>query len=97
MKTYRISGATNGWIAQRDATFKGRCYIVLDSGLTLRDAQKKLLQYFNDDFEMCYSNWGLVVSHERKHHSSAWSAIDGTRGYEYDGRRYRIEEEEELL
>lgn len=91
MKTYKIIGKTNPWIASRDAEFGGKTLITLESGLTLREAQKCLLKFFNMDFEEAYHNWGLVVIN----HHEAWSRPDGTRGYERDSRYFTIEEENE--
>ena len=59
-KTYKITGKTNGWIAQRDTLFKGKEYITIESGLTLKEAQEKMLDFFNEDHDTGYSNWGLV-------------------------------------
>ena len=89
-KSYKITGKTNGWIAQRDTLFKGKEYITIESGLTLRHAQVRLLDFFNEDFDTGYANWGLVRCN---HPFSSWSRKDGTRGYEYDSRYYAIEEE----
>lgn len=88
MKTYRIIGRTNGWIAQRDVMFGGKTYIVIEKGLTLKEAQKKILDFFNEDYETYYKNWGLV----RCNSDFAYSNSDGTRGYEYDSRYFEIEE-----
>lgn len=92
MKTYKIVGKTNPWIAQRDITFNGKCEIIIENNLTLREAQKKLLAFFNEDFGTWYQNWGLVVCN---HSNDAGSHDDGTRYYEYDSRVYRIEEIED--
>ena len=91
MKTYKITGHTNGWIAQRDSMFNGKEYITIEKGLTLKEAQKKLLEFFNNDYDTYYSNWGLV----RMNDNRSWSSSDGTRGYEYDSRYFEIEEENE--
>lgn len=89
-KTYKITGKTNGWIAQRDTLFKGKEYITIESGLTLKEAQEKMLNFFNEDYNTGYSNWGLVRCN---HGYNSWSHKDGTRGYDYDSRYYYIEEE----
>lgn len=90
MNTYKITGRTNGWIAQRDSLFKGKEYITIERGLTLKEAQKKILDFFNEDYETCYKNWGLV----RCNSDMAFTHNDGTRGYEYDSRYFEIEEED---
>ena len=94
MKTYRIMGKTNGWIAQRDIHFKGKTTIALATGLTLKEAQQKLLQFFNEDYETYYSNWGLVRCN-RPFEST--TNDDGTRSYEYDSRHYYIEQEKYII
>lgn len=92
MKTYKITGRTNGWIAQRDSLFKGKTNITIESGLTLKEAQKKLIEFFHEDYETYGSNWGLIRCH---YPHDTWSNQDGTRGYEYDSRIFEIEEDEE--
>lgn len=96
MKTYRIKGKTNGWIAQRDSLFKGKTEVVLADGLSLKEAQNKLIEFYREDYAneagmWVYSNnWGLFRIHDNR----TWSYPDGTRGYEYDSRYFEIEEEE---
>ena len=91
MKTYKIVGGTNSYIAQRDILFNGKTKIVIAVGLTLREAQKKLLDMFNEDYDTCFPNWGLVRAHF-PYDSSTYR--DGTRSYEFDSRRYGIDEED---
>ena len=91
-KTYKIIGKTNAWIAQRDIMFNGKTEITIERDLTLREAQKKLLDFFNEDYETCYPNWGLVVGN---HRFDCGSHRDGTRYYEYDSRYFSIEEDNE--
>ena len=88
-KTYRIVGRTNGWIANRDANFRGKCEVTFKESLTLREAQKELLRMYNYDYDTCWSNWGLAVIHSN---GNAWSGDDGIRRYEYDSRVYSIQE-----
>jgi hypothetical protein len=93
MKTYKIIGKTNSYIAQRSAIFNGKTEIVLEEGLLLDEAWQILLTYFNKDFGTCYHNWGLVrcnYPHE------TGTRADGTRFYEYDSRTYSIEEMDEV-
>ena len=94
--TYKIIGRTNGWIAQRDIHFNGNTCITLCSGMTLREAQERLLEFFNKDYDqeigMPYRNWGLVRCH---HPLVTTTHRDGTRSYEYDSRYYSIEPETE--
>lgn len=89
--TYKIIGKTNGWLASRDIHFNGKEVITIESGLTLREAQKKLIDFFNEDYDTCYKNWGLIRCNY-PHNTSTLS--DGTRCYDYDSRYYSIEKEE---
>lgn len=92
MKTYKIIGKTNGFIASRDIKFNGKTEIVIAQGLTLRKAQVKLLDMFNEDYEVYAENWRIAVMLTRNQCFSASPTYkDGTRSYEYDGRRYSIE------
>ena len=95
MDTYKIVGKTNPWIANRDIDFNGKCTIVIGHGLTLKEAQAKLLEMYNNDNEqkigLPYANWGLVRCNDK----NTWSHNDGTRGYEYDSRYYYIEPDQE--
>lgn len=88
--TYRIYGRTNGWIAARSCEFAGSSYIVIEKGLTLKDAQRRLTSLFNEKFGLCPSidNWGLIRSH---YPHCTYSGTDGTRSFEYDSRFYGIE------
>lgn len=92
--TYKIIGHTNPYIAQRDIHFNGNTTITLATGLTLKEAQQKLLQFFNEDYGTYFSNWGLV----RCNHPLWTSSYkDGTRSYEYDSRYYSIEKEKYII
>lgn len=92
MKTYKIIGRTNSWIAQRDAKFSGKCEIIIKSGLSLQDACKELLSMFNNTYEVSYPNWGVVMN---SNIGKDWCTHfdDGTYRYEYDSRIYMIKEE----
>ena len=90
---YKIIGRTNPYIAQRDILFKGKVCIIIATGLTLKEAQQKLLQYFNEDYVTYFPNWGLA----RCNHPYVTATYeDGTRSYEYDSRYYSIEECEDF-
>ena len=91
MKTYKITGLTNSWIAQRDGQFRGRTSITIEEGLSLKEAQRTLLQMLNDCYDSNWINWGLACIHN----DNAGSRLDGTRYFEYDSRYFSIEEEEE--
>lgn len=95
-KKYQITGTTNGWIAQRDLKFNGKTRIIIEKDLTLKESYKELLDMFNSDYEdkgWYAKNWGIAVNISKQKASP--TCIDGTRMYEYDGRYYQIEEQEE--
>lgn len=94
MKTYQIIGLTNSYIAQRDRQFNGKCEIVISSGLTLPQARTELLRIFNNSYETCYPNWGVVM-HSRLGSDYCSRFSNGTYRFEYDSRYYVIEEVEE--
>lgn len=99
MKTYSIIAETNPYIAQRDARFNGRTRVVLESGLTLKEAYKELLDMYNRMFECerpYAANWGLAVIQSAPCLFGACKTFqDGTRTFDYDSRTYTIEEEME--
>lgn len=64
--------------------------VVFASGLSLRDAQRKLLEFFNRNYGTSYSNWGLARINEPTMTSSS---ADGTRSYRFMNKEQRIEEE----
>ena len=88
--TYKIIGQTNHYIAQRDIHFNGKTTITLATGLTLKEAHQKLLEFFNEDYGTYFSNWGLARCN---HQYATTTHEDGTRSYEYDSRKYSIEQE----
>lgn len=89
-----IIGVTNPWIAQRDGLFRGKERIILERGLSLKEARAILLRYFCVTYETYFPNWGSVMrSRLGKDYVSRYE--DGTYSYEYDGRSFRIEEENE--
>lgn len=90
--TYKIIAKTNGYIANRDIMFNGKTEVTIEKGLSLKEAQKKLLDMFNEDYRTYFTNWGLVRSHRP---NNSCSFKDGTRGYEWDSRNFGIVKEEE--
>lgn len=85
MKTYKIT-------KQRDGERRKQ---IISEGLELRDAQKELLQLFNNKFETCYKNWGIAVSATKGTNEGACPTFsDGTRSFSQDVYTWRIEEEE---
>lgn len=96
-KIYKIQATTNGWIASRDPMFNGKCEVTLEGGLTLKEAQRRLLDLFNRMYEGEYyaHNWGMAVLLTRDRvFSASPTYADGTRMFDYDSRRFSIEEEE---
>ena len=97
-KRYNIVAKTNGYLANRLAEFNGKCRVVKSSGLKLKEAQKKLLNIYNELYEdeRPYAhNWGLaVIQSQRQVYGASPTYRDGTRSFSYDGRCYSIEEEE---
>lgn len=64
MKTYRIIAETNSWIAARDGQFNGKTNIVVESGLSLKEAHRMLLDMYNTKYESerpYAANWGMAV------------------------------------
>ena len=95
MATYKITAKTNGYIAQRDAMFKGRTEVTLESGLELKEAYKELLDLFNRKNDLNAPNWGIAVRLTRNQCDGARPTFqDGTRCFSYDSRTFWIEEEE---
>ena len=100
MKTYKITGNTNGYIASRNIEFNGKTTIEIATGLSIEDAIKEL----NAIFQECYgySHDECVESYNEETDEmtfcldNRWTDYsDGTASFEYDSRYYRIEEEEE--
>lgn len=98
MKTYKIVIRTNAYLARKDSQFKGgKTENVLLYGLSLKDARKVLLEYYNDKYECerpFAPNWGIAVIQSKKHAFGAVKTFqDGTRTFDYDSKAYTIEEE----
>lgn len=92
MRTYKIVGHTNPWIAQRDSKFNGRTDVVFEENLTLKQARKVLLDFLRHDFEKYFPNWGSVM-HSNIGKNYCCHYPDGTYSYSYDSRTYGIEKE----
>lgn len=93
MKTFKIIGKTNEWIAQRDTMFNGKTEITIESGLSLEKAQSKLLDFFCEDYEVYASS--LQEAEETEAGSQLSIFEDGTATYWYDSRTFTITEEED--
>lgn len=91
-KSYRIVGKTNGWIAQRDVNFNGKTEVIFEKHMTLKEARKKLLEWFNNDYDLCCPNWGSAMNSKEGRDNA--SRYDGLYSYWWDSRSYSIEEEE---
>lgn len=89
-KTYKICGHTNGYIASRDIHFHGKCDVEFETGLTLKEAREKLLDWFNKDYGTYFPNWGLARANF-PYNTTRFD--DGTYCYDYDSRCYGISEE----
>lgn len=93
MRTYSIIGKTNSWIAQRDPLFHGETEITLKKGLTLREARQYLLDFFCNEYDCHFPNWGSAMN-SNLGRDYACRYPDGTYSYQYDSRTYSIQEEE---
>lgn len=93
MKTYKIERTfSNPYIGSRNGGDR-----VIYSGLSLKEAQEKLLDMYNDyHSDMGYAtNWGMAVIISSKFIFGAHKThSDGTRSFEYDSRIFSIVEEE---
>ena len=90
---YKVTAKTNGWIASHDVTFNGKTEITLADNLTLPEAQKRLLEFYNNDYSDKFGyapNWGIAGCCSKG--MARPTSPDGTRSYEYDSRYYSIEE-----
>ena len=96
MKTYRITCSTDGYYAARNAKFDGKTSYEVIGGLTLKQAQRKLLDLYNEQYdgERPYApNWGLAVIQSSPYMRGAGETRrDGTRAFGYDVYTYEIEE-----
>ncbi len=50
MKTFKIIGKTNGWIASRDIAFNGKTEVEILTGLSESEAKSKLEDFCYDDY-----------------------------------------------
>lgn len=100
MKTYRIVGVTNPYIGskysyqgwKRYENANGTYYKrIIRENLTLKEAKKLMIDFYNEDKETYYSNWGLIVANS---YGCAHTDADGLYHYEEDSRYYSIEEED---
>ena len=90
---YRIIGRTNAYIAQRSSLFQGKTRIVISSDLDKDVAKKRILLFFNQDYDTAFATWANVRS--SRYADVTWTHKDGTRGYEYDSKYFEMEEEKE--
>lgn len=95
----KITGKTNGWIASRDYRFDGKTEITIAAGLSLKEAQTKLLEMFNDFYEdedgyEYAETWEDADKNDRRG-KVRFSAHDGLHSFEYDSRIFEIENENE--
>ena len=91
----KITGKTNGWIASRDYRFNGKTEITIAAGLSLKEAQTKLLEMFNDFYEdedgyEYAETWKDADKNDRRG-KVRLSVRDGLHSFEYDSRIFKIE------
>lgn len=95
----KITGKTNGWIASRDYRFDGKTEITIATGLSLKEAQTKLLEMFNELYEdedgyEYAETWEDADKNDRRG-KVRLSVRDGLHSFEYDSRIFEIENENE--
>jgi hypothetical protein len=100
MRTFKITGSTNGYIASRDIIFNGKTQITLATGLSLEQARKKLDDFFLEDYGHQHDSFEVSYNEATEEsvygNDDRWTDYkDGTASYEYDSRYYRIQEETE--
>ena len=67
---------------------------IMSEHLTLKEAYKKLLDYFSEDAGRYFNNWGAAVAYNGKQGLDAGkTSLDGTRAYSCDIFLYYIEQE----
>lgn len=98
MKTYKITISANGYQASRNGRYNWQydaqrnATAIIEQGLELKDAQKSLVDLFNEVFDSeigaRLTNWGLIRCNF-PHQTS--SSKDGTRAFDHDGYYYHIE------
>lgn len=92
--TYKIIATTNPYIEQRDAMFKGKTEVIIEQGMTLKEAYKELLDLFNRKHDLYAPNWGIAVRLTKDLCDGARPTFqDGTRCFSWDSRTFSIEQE----
>jgi len=88
MKNYRIYlEFQNPYIGQRNGGNR-----VIADGMTLKQAQARLLELYNEKFDHYAHTWGAAVRVSSNCYDGAQKTEkDGTRELRYDSRTYRIE------
>lgn len=101
METYKIICSTDPYHASRNVGFslnekRTKGVKVMDEGLSLKKARKKLLEYFCQDAERWFPNWGVATgwSGDGADIVAFPTRTDGTRAYREDIYTYEIVEEE---
>lgn len=99
MNTYAIVARTNKYIASGDPEFNGKTEVILESGLSLRDAREEILRMYNRKYASTRyvgGTWGMAVMISNVFGEGASKTYpDGTRSFTYDSRTYSIEIEQE--
>ena len=101
---YKIVIRTNGYQASRNGRYrwqydeKRNAEATIQENLTLKEAQKLLVEFWNEDFEnhrgSYLPNWGLIRANYPNETSTH---KDGTRSYDYDGYCVCIEKQENKI
>lgn len=93
MKTYKIIASTDAYSARRSALMNGNTKTTLDSGLSLKQAQKELLKMLIEKTQSIIPNWGVAVNTKSDEFKARKSFSNGTRSFTIDVITYSIMEE----
>lgn len=89
-KRYAIVMETEPFYARRMDEFGGKCRVITDKDLTLKESQRKMLDYFNRCFDTDLQNWGVAVRKTSGKIEQAYpTKKDGTRRFDWDYKSYR--------
>lgn len=89
-KRYAIVMSTEPFFAHKMSEFDGKCEKIVNEGLTLKESQKKMLDYFNWCFDTDLQNWGVAVRKTSGKIEQAYpTKKDGTRRFDWDHKSYR--------
>lgn len=88
---FAVICTTDRYHAARYAGFNRDGIRVHETGLPLKEAQKRLLDFYCEQAEEHFANWGLAVM-DRRHEGleAGKTCNDGTRSFTYDVFKYSI-------